>query len=102
MKRSMEKVLWLLKKLSFKGSIIVMLWFKDVKETLMVFIGDNLSMEFEKDMVLLNGIMEKFSRGNGEMVLKTGTVFGNHQKVIFMKVNGSSIDSMEREYSNID
>jgi hypothetical protein len=53
-------------------------------------------MVFERAMVLLNGIMVKFSKDNGKMELKTGMVSGNHPKEITIKEIGNSTDSMEK------
>lgn len=58
-------------------------------------------MVFEKAMVLLNGIMVKFSKDSGKMGLRTVMVFGNHLKEITMKEIGNSTDSMEKVSINI-
>ena len=52
-------------------------------------------------MELLNGIMAKFSKDNGEMEQKMDMEYGSLQKEIFTKENGSSIDNMEKVFTNI-
>jgi len=59
-------------------------------------------MDWEKDMGRFNGITEKYLKANGKMGLRMVLEHGNHQKVIFMKVNGYLIDSMAKGHLNID
>ena len=73
-----------------------------VKKILMEFTRDSLSKEFDKDMELLNGIMDKFLKDNGEMELKMDLEFGDPQKEIFMREIGCWIDKMEKELFSID
>ena len=43
------------------------------------------------------GLMVKNSKENGRKVKKTAMVFGNLQKVIFMKESGRIINKMEKD-----
>ena len=52
-------------------------------------------------MELLNGIMAKFSKDNGEMEQKMDMEYGSLQKEIFTKEIVSSIDNMEKVFTNI-
>lgn len=68
----------------------------------MEFIEVILWMEKEKDMVLFNGTMVKNSRATGKMVLNVALAYGDHQKEIVMKVNGSIIGNMGKVFSSIE
>jgi len=67
----------------------------------MEFTKVSLLMEFEKVMVLLNGITVKYSKESGEMELKMDMVFGNLHEEITTKEAGNSTDNMARVSTNI-
>ncbi len=52
-------------------------------------------------MDLLSGIMERYLKENGKMVLKMVMAFGDHLKEITTKEIGYSTGNMEKEYLNI-
>ena len=55
----------------------------------------------EKVMEHLNGITEKFFKVIGLMALNLDLEFGNHPKVIIIKVNGSIIARQAKEHLDI-
>jgi hypothetical protein len=59
-------------------------------------------MERDKVMELFNGIMDRNFKVIGKKELKMDLVFGVHQKVIIMKVNGIIIVNMVKVYLNIE
>lgn len=67
----------------------------------MEFTKDSMSMEFEKAMVPLNGIMVKFSKDSGKMGRRMVMVFGNHPKETTIKATGNSTDSTVKVSTNI-
>ena len=60
----------------------------DAKRMLMESIEVSLLMEFEKDMDLLNGIMEKSFKENGKMEQKMVLEYGDLPKEISIKEIG--------------
>jgi hypothetical protein len=58
-------------------------------------------MEFDKVMVLLNGIMAKYSKESGETELKMDTVSGNPPEEITTKEAGNSTDNTARVSTSI-
>jgi hypothetical protein len=67
----------------------------------MEFIKASLSMEYDKVMALLNGIMVKFFKESGKMELKMVMVFGNRHGEITTKEDGNSTGSTAKASINI-
>ncbi len=96
-----EKVYLSLIDIFLKDTIQIISKIMVAKEILMVYTKDNMSMEFERAMVLLNGITARSLKDNGKMELKMAMVFGNRLKETTIKETGSSIDSTVKVFTNI-
>lgn len=72
-----------------------------VKETLTVCTSESSSMVWGMETASSCGIMDKFLKEIGNWGRKTDMVYGSLPKAIHMKVVGSWIGSMEREFTSI-
>ena len=58
---------------------------------------EHMLRDWEMGRGSIPGLMVKNSKENGRKVKKTAMVFGNRQKVIFMKESGRIINKMEKD-----
>jgi len=84
----------------FKAAFIKILRWMAMKEILMVYLLEISKTVWDLDLEFLGGTMEKSLREIGRMEWKVGKEFGDLLKVTPMKVNGSLIGNMAKEFLN--